>query len=119
MKTFSLAFLMSVVLAPAAALAHAQLQTAVPAVGSTVSAPPTAISLAFSEALEPHFSKVTVTDAQGARVDKDDLKTAPGDDKTVTIDLLALKPGVYHVAWHAVSVDTHKTQGTYTFTVGQ
>ena len=119
MIQFSTAFLIPALLAPAAAMAHAQLQSAVPAVGSTVSAPPTAISLAFSEALEPHFSKVAVTDAQGVRVDKNDLKTAPGDDKTVTIDLLALKPGVYHVAWHAVSVDTHKTQGSYTFTVGQ
>jgi hypothetical protein len=28
-----------------------------------------------------------------------------------------LKPGVYKVIWHAVSVDTHKTQGSFQFTV--
>jgi hypothetical protein len=29
----------------------------------------------------------------------------------------ALKPGVYTVTWHVVSVDTHKTQGSFNFTV--
>ncbi|MGH6674956.1 MAG: copper resistance protein CopC [Xanthobacteraceae bacterium] len=29
----------------------------------------------------------------------------------------ALKPGIYIVSWHVVSVDTHHTQGTYKFTV--
>ena len=28
-----------------------------------------------------------------------------------------LSPGVYTVQWHAVSVDTHHTQGTFEFTV--
>jgi methionine-rich copper-binding protein CopC len=99
--------------------AHAHLRSAVPAQGSTVSAPPTALSLVFSEGLEPRFSSVVVTDSSGARVDKNDLQTAPGDAKTVTIDVQPLKPGTYHVSWHAVSVDTHKTQGSYSFTVGQ
>jgi hypothetical protein len=29
----------------------------------------------------------------------------------------ALAPGVYSVKWHAVSLDTHHTQGTFDFTV--
>lgn len=29
----------------------------------------------------------------------------------------ALKPGVYVVSWHVVSVDTHHTQGSFKFTV--
>jgi methionine-rich copper-binding protein CopC len=28
-----------------------------------------------------------------------------------------LGPGVYDVNWHAVSVDTHHTQGSFSFTV--
>ena len=28
-----------------------------------------------------------------------------------------LKAGVYVVSWHVVSVDTHKTSGSYKFTV--
>jgi hypothetical protein len=27
-------------------------------------------------------------------------------------------PGSYRVQWHALSVDTHKTEGRFSFTVG-
>ena len=30
----------------------------------------------------------------------------------------ALSPGAYKVHWHVLSVDTHTTQGTFTFHVG-
>jgi methionine-rich copper-binding protein CopC len=29
----------------------------------------------------------------------------------------ALKPGSYTVTWHVLSVDTHRTEGSYSFTV--
>ena len=29
----------------------------------------------------------------------------------------ALKPGTYTVSWHVLSVDTHRTEGSYRFTV--
>jgi copper resistance protein C len=29
-----------------------------------------------------------------------------------------LAPGVYQVQWHVISVDTHRTQGNFSFTVG-
>jgi methionine-rich copper-binding protein CopC len=35
----------------------------------------------------------------------------------ITVALPPLKPGLYHVTWHAVSVDSHRTEGGYTFTV--
>ena len=104
---------------PAAnALAHAQLQRAEPAVGSRIAAAPASVTLHFSEKLEPRFSSVTVADAAGTRVDKKDLALVPGDAMAVRVGLLPLKPGTYRVTWHAVSVDTHKTQGDFRFTVG-
>jgi len=30
-----------------------------------------------------------------------------------------LKPGRYRVRWHVVSVDTHRTEGSFEFSVGQ
>ncbi|MFZ0396695.1 MAG: copper resistance protein CopC [Methyloceanibacter sp.] len=30
-----------------------------------------------------------------------------------------LRPGHYSVTWHALSVDTHKTQGSFSFQVGK
>jgi methionine-rich copper-binding protein CopC len=46
---------LALVAAATAALAHAQLQKAVPAVGGTVTASPREIRLKFSEGLEPRF----------------------------------------------------------------
>jgi methionine-rich copper-binding protein CopC len=102
---------------PAIAMAHAQLQKADPPVGSTISAAPTQITLRFSEGVEPRFSTVTVTNPAGATVDKHDVHTAPGDPQALIVDVEKLPPGVYAVEWHAVSVDTHKTEGKFTFTV--
>ena len=105
-------------LLPLGASAHALLQHAEPAVGSTVSASPATLALEYSEGIEPLFSHVTVTDAAGSRVDRNDLHTAPDDPKRAVIGLLPLRPGTYRVEWHMVSVDTHKTEGSFTFSVG-
>jgi methionine-rich copper-binding protein CopC len=101
----------------APACAHAYLRRAVPAVGSTVPAAPALVACEFTEQLEPNFSKLEVQDAAGHRVDAGDMHLAPGDAKQMVIGLSKLGPGTYTVIWHAVSVDTHRTEGRFTFTV--
>ena len=101
------------------AFAHAHLSTATPAVGSTVATAPAEVAITYTEALEPKFSTIEVTSATGARVDKADLHVVNGDGKHVAVSLQPLSPGVYTVTWHATSVDTHKTEGSFTFTVGK
>jgi methionine-rich copper-binding protein CopC len=102
---------------PAVAMAHAHLQKAEPAVGSTVTAAPSQVAIHFSEGVEPRFSSIVVTNAAGAAVDKHDVHTAPGDQQELIVGVQPLSPGVYTVEWHATSVDTHKTEGKFTFTV--
>jgi methionine-rich copper-binding protein CopC len=104
-------------LAPHAAQAHALLRKAIPAVGSTLAAAPPEMTLLFSEGVEPAFTTVEVHDAAGARVDSNTLHTAPDDSKTLLVGLKPLAPGSYTVEWHATSVDTHKTQGRFSFTI--
>jgi copper resistance protein C len=99
------------------AFAHAHLQSADPAVGSTVAVPPANVTCNFTEALEQHFSKLEVQDASGKRVDSGDMHLASGNGKQMLVGLPKLGAGVYTVIWHATSVDTHKTQGQFTFTV--
>jgi copper resistance protein C len=66
--------------------------------------------------VEPLFSTVHVTNAAGARVDYG--KPTPLDDgRMLSLKLRPLPPGVYAVEWHVTSVDTHKTEGHFTFTV--
>ncbi|MEA2737467.1 MAG: copper resistance protein [Acetobacteraceae bacterium] len=99
-----------------AAFAHAFLDRASPAVGSEVSGSPPAISLTYTEPVEPLFSTVAVTDAAGSRVDQG-KPVAQDGGRILLVDLKKLPPGVYTVAWHVTSVDTHKTEGHFTFTV--
>lgn len=101
----------------APAFAHAKLEKAAPPVGGAVS-PPSEIRLTFSESVEPRFSKVALTGPGGAAVPLGSLKTAPGDQAALIAPIAKpLAAGVYTVHWQAVSVDTHRTQGTFQFTV--
>ena len=99
------------------ARAHAFLRHASPPVGSTLATPPTQVVLDFTEKVEPRFSAIEVQDAAGARVDANDLHAAPDDARRLIIGLKPLGPGSYKVVWHITSVDTHRTEGTYGFSV--
>ena len=100
-----------------AARAHAFLDHASPAVGSTVRQAPAAISIWFTQELEPAFSTITITDEGGQRVNAGDATVDARDQTLLRASLKPLPPGTYKVAWHVVSVDTHTTEGTFTFRV--
>ena len=98
--------------------AHAFLDHASPAVGSTVPAPPEAVTMWFTQELEPSFTTATVTDASVNTVDTGSAQVDPKDPTVLRVALKKLSPGTYTVAWHALSVDTHTTTGHFTFTIG-
>jgi methionine-rich copper-binding protein CopC len=104
-------------LAPPLADAHALLRSASPPVGGTVRSAPGEVAITFSEGVEPRFSTIEVRDESGARVDKADPHNGPGGQTRLLVDLPPLKPGRYTVSWSAISVDTHHTEGKFTFTV--
>ena len=99
------------------ALAHAFPATTVPAKGSTVKAAPATVVINFTEGIIPNFSGLEVVNANGARVDKGDAHLGIAGAKQFIVDLKPLPPGTYKVLWHATAVDTHKTQGSFSFTV--
>ena len=105
-------------LGASAAFAHAFLDHALPAVGSTVHEPPREVRLTFTERLEPAFSAVRVLDRDGKQVDTGSHVDA-ADAAVLTASMPALPPGTYRVAWRVVSVDTHVTEGDYTFDVAK
>jgi len=100
--------------ASSSAFAHAFLDHANPAVGSTVQAAPQELTLWFTQKLEPAFSGVEVMGPNGASIGG----KAQVSGNTMRVDIKAAGPGAYHVHWQALSVDTHKTQGSFSFTVG-
>jgi methionine-rich copper-binding protein CopC len=95
--------------------AHAMLDHANPAVGSTVGGSPGQVTLYFTQALEPKFSGAEVRNASGRRVDKG--KSISGNVMRISVG--ALPAGAYTVTWHVLSVDTHTTQGSFGFHVGR
>jgi methionine-rich copper-binding protein CopC len=100
------------------AYAHAFLDHAVPGVGMTVSGPVREIRIWYTQGVVTAFSHVHVVSAAGAQIPASKPVTASADQQTIVVRLgRALGPGTYSVSWQVVSVDTHTTQGTYTFTV--
>ena len=105
------------ILGSVAAHTHAMLDHASPAVGSAVASAPREVSLTFTQNLEAAagFSSVQVTDANGARVDQGKPQIS---GNAMRVGLKSLSAGTYRVRWHVLSVDTHKTEGSFTFSVG-
>jgi hypothetical protein len=108
--------LVGALLAAPPAFAHAFLSHASPSAGSETHVPPAAVTIVFTERVEPRFSSIEVRDAAGTKLPTGQ-PLAQGKAETLTIDLPKLAPGTYTVIWHAASVDTHKTEGKYSFTV--
>jgi len=101
------------------AFAHAFLVHAVPSVGSTVIGAPKTLLLTFTEGLEIPFCSVAVTDAMGMSDAAGKPEAVPGHPEQMLVPLNISMPGKILVTWHAVSVDTHHTQGAFSFTVAQ
>jgi methionine-rich copper-binding protein CopC len=108
---------LSAFLFPAApALAHAMLDHASPPVGSSVATAPREMVLWFTQDLEPAFSSIEVRSASGSVVSSG---KARGSGTQLRVSLKPLPPGTYKVIWRVLSVDTHRTQGDFSFRVGQ
>ena len=99
--------------------AHSALETAVPAQGATVSSPKE-IRLTFTEDLVAKFSGLTVKDKSGHLIETAGPSVDPNQKRQLIVPISKpLQPGTYDVDWHAVSVDTHKVDGHFSFKVAQ
>ncbi|WOE82138.1 copper homeostasis periplasmic binding protein CopC [Pseudomonas protegens] len=114
---FTAAALLASLLSASSVLAHAHLKGSTPAADSSVVAP-NELRLVFSEGVEAAFTQVKIS-KDGAPLDVKSLATEGADKKTLIVTPAAapLRAGDYKVEWHAVSVDTHKSEGSYSFKV--
>ena len=97
--------------------AHAFLKDADPGVGSTIQTSPSEVRIRFTENIEPAVSSIQVFNPSGKEVDKRDLHLDRSDHALLHISLPPLGVGTYKVTWRVVSVDTHVTNGDFTFRV--
>ena len=102
---------------PTVARSHAFLDHASPRVGNTVTPATKEVVLWFTQQLEPAFSSIEVRNEQGAPVTAGKA-TVGGNRTQLRVPLKALPPGNYKVIWRVLSVDTHRTEGNFTFRVG-
>jgi methionine-rich copper-binding protein CopC len=114
-----LAALIATTLGTTPAFAHAFLVKSDPPVGATLTTAPKTLLMTFTEGLEIPFCTVAVTDSMGMDDTAGKPQPVPGHPEQMMVPLNITMPGKIMVSWHAVSVDTHKTQGTFSFTVTQ
>jgi copper resistance protein C len=118
MKRFLISIALVAAALPAAqAFAHAFLDRAVPGVGATVPAPPKQVQMFFTQDLEPAFTGATIAGPNGVPIATGAARVDPQNKAELVIGLPALPPGHYKVSWHALSVDTHRTEGSFGFDV--
>lgn len=99
------------------AYAHPELQSAEPAAGKASPAPKQ-IRILFNESVIPQFSGIELKDQSGKAIATGKTTTDPTNKKLMIVPLKdQLAPGDYKVEWHAVSDDTHKVKGSYSFGV--
>ena len=99
---------------PTLALAHAALNSAVPADGSVLAAAPGRIELVFSEPVSPLALRLVGPDGAARTLDRFVLK-----DSTLVISPPAgLANGTYALSWRVVSEDGHPVGGALVFSIG-
>jgi len=119
MKRVILGLLLFAVAGSARLEAHAFLQHAEPAVGSTVRKSPGEVRIWFTEKIEPAFSAIQVFNGSGKEVDKKDAHLDSSNHSLLEVSVPPLEAGTYKVVWRVVSVDTHVTKGDFTFQVAR
>ncbi len=100
------------------ALAHAELVSSTPANQAILGNSPEEILLRFSEDVDPIGQAILLVDGDGDPVPLGPISQAGGGD-TISAEVPGtIADGTYVVGWQAVSADSHKIRGAFTFSVG-
>jgi methionine-rich copper-binding protein CopC len=102
---------------PAPVFSHAYLVRSTPAARAVVTRPPERVQLWFNERLEPAYSRLSVWNRDGQRVDAGDVQVAPTEPKRMSVGVPPLPAGPYTVKYRVLSVDGHVVEAQFDFTV--
>jgi len=98
------------------ASAHSFPESQTPSAGQKLASAPAEVTINFDAPIEKLFAKLEVTGADG----RDEAAGAPrisDDGRHMSVKVASLKPGDYTVKWAVVGIDTHHTEGSYTFSI--
>jgi copper resistance protein C len=116
MYIYGAALVTIVVSNPIVAIAHSFPEKETPSAGQKVASPPSEVVIGFDAPIEKLFAKLEVAGADGTN----EAVGAPqisDDGRQLSVKVGSLKPGDYTVKWAVVGIDTHHTEGSYTFSV--
>lgn len=102
------------------ALAHAEYVRSDPAQGAVLSAPPSRVTIYFSQQLDMSMSNIVVLGPSGEVVSAGQTKGVANEPKAMYVDLKpGLGGGIYTVQWSNMSAeDGEHASGKFTFSVG-
>jgi copper transport protein len=100
------------------AAAHASLVATEPAAGSLVDESPDQVVVRFNEAVGIPPQALRLFDSQGKAVRIGEATHGDEGSDAIAASVPSLAGGLYVVAWHAISADTHPVTGAFTFQVG-
>jgi putative copper export protein/methionine-rich copper-binding protein CopC len=101
---------------PALVSAHAHLEKSVPLQDSEENNSLNEIRIKFTEHIDINLSKMTIEDEKGNLIEG---KLSSEDTIWLIYQIPPLENGVYKVKWQLLSVDSHVTEGSYRFAVGE
>lgn len=119
-RVFALVVALALMLTPGIVSAHAIPLACLPRFGITVTKPPMELICQFSDPLNPNNLSMTITDAQGQRVDKNNVRFYEEDNHTlvVSLDTAKMGQGIYTVKWQVQdTLDQGVTSGEFQFGV--
>jgi len=96
--------------------AHSLPESETPAAGQTLNEPPSEVRIRYEAPIEKLFAQLAVIDSSGQNV-AEGAPTVSDDGYILAVKVPRLKPGNYVVKWRVVGIDTHHTEGSYSFTV--
>jgi len=102
---------------PGPASSHAYLVRSTPAARAVVTRAPERVQLWFNERLEPAYSRVSVWNREGQRVDAGDVEVAAAEPTRLSVAVPPLPAGAYTVQYRVLSVDGHVVESRFGFTV--
>jgi copper transport protein len=101
-----------------AVLAHAELVSSTPANQTVLPTTPPEIVLRFTEGVDPVDDSIRLVDGDGDTVTLGSVDQSLGDDTLRAPIPDELGEGTYVVGWQAISADSHRVRGAFTFSVG-
>jgi copper transport protein len=113
-----LAAVAAAAVAPARAGAHASLLATSPAAQRIAPHAPDELALTFSEAVEPRFAVISITDVKGRQLGTGAPSRSTADPRTIERRVEHLRAGWYLAYWRVISADGHPVRGAFTFAVG-